>query len=696
MDMPIQDKTLKLCNCNRSIAVDGVALAKALDLDAPVPVCQALCRTEIHRFTQDLQGGNELIVSCTQEAPLFQELADGASFSGRLRFVNIRELAGWSDEGRQAQPKIAALMSLAGIPNPDPVPAVSFVSGGSLLIVGPADAALAWAEQLKAQLDISVLLTSVRNSQLPVRSEYPVLSGKSILIKGFIGEFNVTWKQENPIDLGLCARCNACLKACPEGAIDYTYQIDSEKCRGHRACVAACGQFGAIDFSRTENARKERFDLILDLSATPLIRVPHPPQGYLAPGRDPLDQAKAVQELLGLVGEFEQPRYAEIKPGLCAHSRNQVVGCSQCIDACSSGAIRPAGDSAQIDPHLCQGCGGCHVVCPTGAVRYTYPRPSDIGLRLRKMLAAYASAGGRDGCILFHDGKSGQEILMRLGQQGKGLPARMIPFEVHDVAATGLDTLFGAVVFGASQCVILYQSHEPESYIEALRKQIGFGETILNALGYGGSHFILIEADDHAALQETVWKLKAAVTVSEPAVFDLPDEKRRAMEFSLEHLAKQASRPQESIPLAAGAPFGTVHIDRAKCTLCMSCVSACPPHALTDTPDMPRLKFIERNCVQCGLCVKTCPEGALSLEPRLLLGAGARQDRTLNEAELFDCVRCGKTFATKQMIDAMVGRLSGHSMFAGGEALKRLKMCADCRVIDMMESQTRETTILDL
>jgi hypothetical protein len=94
--------------------------------------------------------------------------------------------------------------------------------------------------------------------------------------------------------------------------------------------------------------------------------------------------------------------------------------------------------------------------------------------------------------------------------------------------------------------------------------------------------------------------------------------------------------------------------------------------------------------------VKTCPEGALALDPRLLLGAEARQDKVLNEAEPFDCVRCGKPFATKQMIEAMVGRLSGHSMFAGGEALKRLQMCADCRVIDMMESQTRETTILDL
>jgi hypothetical protein len=59
----------------------------------------------------------------------------------------------------------------------------------------------------------------------------------------------------------------------------------------------------------------------------------------------------------------------------------------------------------------------------------------------------------------------------------------------------------------------------------------------------------------------------------------------------------------------------------------------------------------------------------------------------LNEAEMFACVRCGKPLGTRKMVDAMVTRLAGHSMFAGAGALDRLRMCADCRVVDLMQSE---------
>ena len=103
---------------------------------------------------------------------------------------------------------------------------------------------------------------------------------------------------------------------------------------------------------------------------------------------------------------------------------------------------------------------------------------------------------------------------------------------------------------------------------------------------------------------------------------------------------------------------------------------------LADNPDAPRLSFIEKNCVQCGLCATTCPEDAITLVPRLLLadaGKARRQPRVLNEVEPYRCIRCAKPFGTLRAIEAMMSRLSGHSMFQGASA-ERLRMCGDCQM----------------
>ena len=147
--------------------------------------------------------------------------------------------------------------------------------------------------------------------------------------------------------------------------------------------------------------------------------------------------------------------------------------------------------------------------------------------------------------------------------------------------------------------------------------------------------------------------------------------------------------------LPAGSPFGEIRVDQSRCTMCMACVGACPESALMDGVDVPLLKFLERNCVQCGLCESTCPEEAIALSARLLLTPAAREARVLNETQPFHCVSCSKPFGTRQMVEAMTGRLAGHSMFAGGEALRRLQMCADCRVVDMMKSKD-EVSVLRL
>jgi ferredoxin len=400
--------------------------------------------------------------------------------------------------------------------------------------------------------------------------------------------------------------------------------------------------------------------------------------------RDP----RAASQLLDLTGEFEKPRFFAYNQRICAHSRSGITGCTQCLDVCSTGAI--SSDSAQnrveVDPHLCMGCGGCSTVCPSGAMTYAYPRVADTGSRLRAALAAYRNAGGRSACLLFHNTTDGRELIAKLARRGRGLPAHVIPLEILHVASLGPDLLLGSLALGAAQVVVLSAGSEAPEYPAALERELEYIRAIVAGLGYTGNRLDLIAPADVAALETALWGLARCEDIP-AATFNLSNEKRRTLDFVLDHLARHAPVRVEALPLPSSAPFGRVEVNRQTCTMCMACVGACPASALLDSKETPQLRFIERNCIQCGLCAKTCPEDAITLSPRLLLTPEAKTPVVLNETEPFNCVRCAKPFGTRQMIDNMLGRLGGHSMFASPEALRRLQMCADCRILDMMEQK---------
>jgi ferredoxin len=326
---------------------------------------------------------------------------------------------------------------------------------------------------------------------------------------------------------------------------------------------------------------------------------------------------------------------------------------------------------------------------------YQFPRTADRGAQLKQLVQAFRHAGGVDPCIVFHDGTEGLELLAEAARSGHGLPARAVPLETWNIASIGIDLLLPAIAFGANQVVVLATAGQDREYVEALRGQMDLAQVIVGALGYGGRHFALVEAGDPAALGAAFAALAPATAVPTPATFLLSNDKRTAVEFAVEHLAKHAPNRVDQVALPEGSPYGEVVVDKAKCTMCLSCVGACPESALMDGVDKPLLKFLERNCVQCGLCENTCPEGAISLSPRLLLTPQVREARVLNETQPFHCVSCDKPFGTRQMVDAMMGRLAAHSMFAGNGALRRLQMCADCRVVDMMKSKD-EASVLRL
>jgi ferredoxin len=244
--------------------------------------------------------------------------------------------------------------------------------------------------------------------------------------------------------------------------------------------------------------------------------------------------------------------------------------------------------------------------------------------------------------------------------------------------------------------LVLNTHEEAPQYVEGLEAQMAVAQSLLAGLGYTGEHFQTIKAksamDLDASLQANLQAQKQASVQSKnqvPAVFAkyaVAPEKRGTLELALDHLSEHApavlNDVNKVIELPKPAPMGSLKVNAEKCTLCLSCVSACPASALQDNPELPQLRFIEKNCVQCGLCATTCPEDAIELVPRFLRTPERKQAQVLNQSQPYGCVKCGKPFGTLKAIEAMLGKLSGHSMFQGA-ALERLKMCGDCRVIDI-------------
>jgi len=344
-----------------------------------------------------------------------------------------------------------------------------------------------------------------------------------------------------------------------------------------------------------------------------------------------------------------------------------------------------------VEPHLCVGCGACTTVCPSGALTYATPRADEQGLRMRTLLSTYRRAGGRDAALLIHGAEGGTRLIGALGRAAqtdaavRGLPARVLPLEAWHTASIGLELWLSAIAFGASQVWVLMTDDEAPAYRRAVADQMAVAQAILAGLGFDGEHLRLIEATEVGALDAAL-RAAPAVSVGAAATYAVQGDKRATLDLAIDHLLSQASTVPDAIALpAAGSPLGSLIVDAQRCTMCLSCVSACPESALADNPDKPQLRFIEKNCVQCNLCVRTCPEQAITLEPRLWLadaGKARKQPRVLNEAEPFRCIRCAKPFGTFKAVELMAAKLAGHAMFQGAAA-GRLKMCSDCRVIDL-------------
>ena len=647
--MAERPRTILICSCEDTMPLDGKAVGRVCR-DSVVIEGRQFCRAELERFRKAAATGGPVTVACTQEAPLFDEIAGESAGSAALTFVNIRESSGWSKDAAKAGPKMAALIAAASEPAPE-IPFVPLASEGVTLLYGRDDRVIEAANLLKGQLDITVLIKPDAEVAPPRVTEFPVVRGVIRTAKGYLGAFEVT------VD-------------------DYAAPTPSSR--------------SAFAFGTAKNGAVSRCDILIDLSGGPsLFPAADLRDGYLRadPG-DPAGVLRTVLKARDLTGTFDKPRYINFTADLCAHSRSKIVGCRRCLDLCPAGAIAPAGDHVAIDPHICAGCGQCAAACPTGAAAYALP-PSDALLgKLRTLLAAYREAGGAQPIVMFHDADHGGTLIDALARHGDGLPANVLPVEVNEVTQVGLESVAGAIAYGATAVRMLARA-KPRHDISGLQKTIALAEPILAGLGFNGARVATIETDDPDALGDTLRAITPLPATTKPASFAATGRKREVMRLALRELHAAAPAPVDIVPLPTGAPFGTVEVNVEGCTLCLSCVSACPTGALSDNPEQPTLRFAEDACVQCGLCKATCPERVISLKPQIDFRAATAMSRVIKQEDPAECIRCGKPFGVKSSVERVVAKLEGkHWMYKDSKKrLDVIRMCDNCRVEAMAEEQ---------
>lgn len=516
---------------------------------------------------------------------------------------------------------------------------VSYQSQGRLLLVGPEDSIRRAASLLPQGVMPTLLVTeSVHDAEaadleviFEATAALDALTLREPGLTGYLGQFQLTGLNGQGERIDLAALC-------------FTPQ------------AAANGE--------------PRFDLVADLGRAPLFALECPPVGYLHLVDD-VGLAERLAELCALTGIFDKPRYFRLDPEACAFTARGVPGCSRCLDVCPTDALKPINGRIQIDPHLCQGFGSCASACPTGAIAYHQPDANTSGDYLFRLLKHYREAGGDAPQLLIAGENEREWVEAELTR----LPANWLPIWVEESASLGIESWFAALAYGASAVRIALGDDAPASVRALVERELASAAVLLAGVGLAADRIALFNPD----AGEPVSGQTALALLDKP----LKGDKRENLFAAFDALWQAKEGRREPLAVPHGAPYGSVELKEADCTLCMGCVAVCPSRALHAVGHTPGLNFIEQDCIQCGMCEKACPEQAIVLTPRLQPVPEARRAvQSLKAEEAACCIRCAKPFAPASLIRRIQQKLAGHSHFQN-EAAQRLLMCEDCRVKDV-------------
>jgi ferredoxin len=340
---------LLICSCEKTMPLDTQAIGRGCA--AGITQANQLCGLELERFKEALADGAPITVACTQEAPLFREVAENFP-QAELTFVNIRETGGWSNDAAAAGPKAAALIAAAGEEMP-PISLVTLESSGVVLIYGRDEIAIEAAQRLADRLDITVVLTKPGDVTPRRTNEFPVLKGTVRNASGYLGRFELA------ID-------------------DYALPLPSSRARPRHeisalrravetsdSIISALG-FGAGLVRIIETDDPDQLRVMLD--AAPAGVATQKPAGFVPRGAKRSVLETTFRELhLAAPAPVDTVPLTQGAP--FGGVKLDVEGCTlchACVTACPTAALSDNPDRAMLrfTESLCVQCGLCESTCP--------------------------------------------------------------------------------------------------------------------------------------------------------------------------------------------------------------------------------------------------------------------------------------------------------------------------------------------
>ena len=363
------------------------------------------------------------------------------------------------------------------------------------------------------------------------------------------------------------------------------------------------------------------------------------------------------------IAHYEYKKFTVYDKTICQYHERREEICSKCEEVCPTVAIVKHDEEkhlefSQID---CHGCGGCISVCPSGALDYA---PSNRGsiFEIAKEIRGYIPL-----IIPRQMSVEGLEI---------DLKENVLPLAVEGEKFLHEGTFLTLAQESGAQVIF---------YSDFISKGSRDSINILNQIyqkKYGIDAVLIAMNEDELkeALEVVDFVENSRYTFNESGA-----KKREIFAIRLKNIVGEDDLG--IVTTGEHVHYGRVVVEESNCTLCLVCVGACNVGALIANTDDNTLRVNSSICTMCGYCEVSCPEAdCLTIKEDIIeLRPEWFKEEVLAQDTLFECVECGKPFATTKAvmkIAEMMGPIFAHDPIKE----RTLYCCEDCKPKIMMES----------